>query len=190
MFNELQFRQYCPGEIPQTTAGYKRLCDSYYRPMSAMLGKDRMCGPSVLPHYEGAKHLRMMIDAGLYDPALTTYADFHLYFGAGTPKQQIIDKIGECRAMLPAGIKLISSEFGKDVNDNSLDYTRLESNYATYATLGISPMAHFMGGTMMRFKHTKGIYSRDGKRINDDVRGCLVKAGAKVQAVQAQPPIA
>jgi len=189
-WNEPQYGQYRPTDVAPTVAGFKRVCDDYYRPLSAKIGRDRMAGPSILPHHEGATWLKMLVDAGFYDPTITRYADYHLYFGAGTSKQQIVDTVGACDALLPRGIERISSEFGKDVHDGNLDYSRLESVYATYATLGISPMAHFMGGTMNRFKHTKGIYSRDGKRINDDVRGCLVKAGAKVQAVAAQPPIA
>ena len=189
-WNEPQYGQYRPTDVMPTVAGFKRICDDYYRPLALKIGRDRMAGPSVLPHYEGATWLKMLVDAGFYDPTITRFADYHLYFGAGTSKQQIVDTVGECDALLPKGIERISSEFGKDVHDGNLDYSRLESVYATYATLGISPMAHFMGGTMNRFKHTKGIYSRDGKRINDDVRGCLVKAGAKVQAVAAQPPIA
>lgn len=187
--NELQYDQYRPTDVAPTVAGLKQVCDLYYRPLALKIGRDRMAGPSVLPHYEGATWLKMLVDAGFYDPTITRFADYHLYFGAGTSKQKIADTVGACDALLPKGIERISSEFGKDVNDKNLDYSRLESNYATYATLGISPMAHFMGGTMMRFQHTKGIYSRDGKRINDDVRGCLVKAGAKMQAVHAVTPI-
>ena len=188
--NELQYDQYRPTDVAPTVEGLKKVCDLYYRPLALKIGRERMAGPSILPHHDGPKWMKLFVDAGFYDPAITRFSDYHLYFGAGTGKQQIVDTVGACDALLPKGIERISSEFGKDVHDANLDYSRLESNYATYATLGISPMAHFMGGTMMRFKHTKGIYSRDGKRINDDVRGCLVKAGAKVQAVQAQPPIA
>lgn len=186
-WNEPQFSEYVPSDIYQNTDGFRRINNEYYKPLAQAIGKGRMCGPSVLPHFEGAKYLRMLVDAGFYDPALTTYADFHLYFGAGTSKQQIVDMVGECKALLPAGIKLISSEFGKSVTDPDLNYGRLESVYATYATLGISPMAHFMGGTMKKFAaHTKGIYSRTGQRINDDVRTCVRKVGAKVQQVAEQ----
>ena len=34
--------------------------------------------------------------------------------------------------------------------------------------------------------HTKGIYSRDGRRINADVRGCVAKVNSKVQATVNQ----
>lgn len=184
--NEWQFRHYVPTEIPQTTAGFKTLFDGYYKPLADRIGRERMCGPSLLPHYEGAKYLKMMVDAGFFDPSITAYADYHLYFAAGTSKQQIVDAVGACDALLPKGIKRVSSEYGKDINDKNLDYSRLESVYATYGTLGITPMCHFMGGTMNRFAdHTKGIYSRSGKRINADVRACLAKSGAKVQAVQS-----
>ena len=187
--NELQYDQYRPTDVAPTVEGLKKVCDLYYRPLALKIGRERMAGPSILPHHDGPKWMKLFVDAGFYDPAITRFSDYHLYFGAGTGKQQIVDTVGACDALLPKGIERISSEFGKDVHDANLDYSRLESNYATYATLGISPMAHFMGGTMMRFQHTKGIYSRDGKRINDDVRDCLVKAGAKVQAVGAATPV-
>ena len=189
-WNEPQYKpQYCPGDVEQSVAGYKRVKDLYFAPLAKRLGRDRVCGPSILPHHEGEKHLKMLVDAGFYDLALTRYADFHLYFYADASRQQIVDTVGRCKALLPAGIEIISSEFGKNVTDSNKDYARQQNVYAAYATLGISPMAHFMGGTMMRFQHTKGIYSRDGKRINDDVRGCLVKAGAKMQAAQSTGPI-
>ena len=185
-WNEAQFGKYGPNDYDiQTTAGLRRVFTDYYLPLAQAIGKDRMAGPSVLPHFEGARWLRMLVDAGFYDPALTSYADFHLYFGRWSSKQQVIDTVSECKAILPAGIKIISTEFGKDVNDRDLDYAtgNLQEIYATYATLGISPMAHFMGGTMAKFAaHTKGIYSRDGKRINADVRGVLAKVNSGVMA--------
>ena len=185
-WNEPQFGKYGPNDYDiQTTAGLRRVFTDYYLPLATAIGKDRMAGPSVLPHFEGARWLRMLVDAGFYDPALTSYADFHLYFGRWSSKQQVIDAVSECKAILPAGIKIISTEFGKDVNDRDLDYTtgNLQEIYAAYATLGISPMAHFMGGTMAKFAaHTKGIYSRDGRRINADARGVLAKVNSGVMA--------
>jgi len=186
-WNEPQFDRYCPSDIYLNVEGFRRIFNEYYKPLSQSIGKERMCGPSILPHFEGAKYLRMLVDAGFYDPAYTSAADFHLYFLVGTSKQQIVDAVGECRGLLPPGMKIISTEFGKDINDTNLNYSRLESIYATYATLGISPMAHFMGGSMAKFAdHTKGIYSRTGQRINDDVRTCVRKVGAKVQQVAEQ----
>ena len=200
-WNEPQFGWYYPSDIPRDVAGLKRIFTEYYKPLSQSIGRGRMAGPSVLPHYQGKEWLQMLVDAGFYDPAYTSYADFHLYFGRWASKQEVIDGVGACKAILPAGIKLISSEFGKDINDtlkvkdaqgrdtSELDYTtgNLHEIYATYATLGFTVMAHFMGGTMKKFAdHTKGIYSRDGRRINADVRGCVAKVNSKVQATVNQ----
>ena len=200
-WNEPQFGWYYPSDVTRDVVGLKRIFAEYYKPLSQSIGRGRMAGPSILPHYQGKEWLQMLVDAGFFDPAYTTWADFHLYFGRWASKQQVIDAVGECKAILPAGIKILSSEFGKDVNDTlkvkgangkdttELDYTtgNLQEIYATYATLGISPMAHFMGGSMSKFAaHTKGIYSRTGQRINDDVRACVRKVGAKVQQVAEQ----
>jgi len=188
-WNEPQFGWYYPSDVTRDVVGLKRIFNEYYKPLSQSIGRGRMAGPSILPHYQGREWLQMLVDAGFFDPAYTTYADFHLYFGRWASKQEVIDGVGACKAILPAGIKILSSEFGKDVNDPDLDYSNgnLQEIYATYATLGISPMAHFMGGTMNKFAaHTKGIYSRTGQRINDDVRACVRNVGAKVQQAVAQ----
>jgi len=210
-WNEAQFGWYYPSNVtrprldnpntPPDISGLKHIFNEYYKPLSQAIGRGRMAGPSVLPHYQGKEWLQMLVDAGFFDPSYTSYADFHLYFGRWASRQEVIDGVGACKAILPAGIKLISSEFGKDINDtlkvkdaqgrdtSELDYTtgNLQEIYATYATLGFTVMAHFMGGSMSKFAdHTKGIYSRTGQRINDDVRACVRKVGAKVQQVAEQ----
>ncbi len=46
-------------------------------------------------------------------------------------------------------------------------------------------MKPILNGTQFAI-HTKGIYSRTGQRINDDVRACVRRVGAKVQQVAEQ----